>query len=147
MVKQGTAGQAQVEEESLQIMEGGASHLGRIRLLSEDVGEASRKAKASLELNFVRGVKDNRKGFFKYTEDKTNARCNVGPLMSEVDALVTEDTEKVVTECLLCVWESTSCSQARSAPDVKGLSWDCSVQPSLESLIGAIHGSCHFRER
>ena len=57
--------------------------------------EATRKAKASLELNLVRGVKDNRKSFFKYMAEKTNTRGNVGPLMNEVGALVTEDTEKV----------------------------------------------------
>ena len=56
--------------------------------------EATKKAKASLELNLARGVKDNRKNFFKYTADKTNTRGNVGPLMNEVGALVTEDKEK-----------------------------------------------------
>ena len=56
--------------------------------------EVTRKAKASLELNLARRVKDNRRGFFKYTANKTNTRGNVGPLMNEVGALVTEDTEK-----------------------------------------------------
>ena len=46
--------------------------------------EATRKAKASLELNLARGVKDNKKGFFKYIADKTSTRGNVGPLMNEV---------------------------------------------------------------
>ena len=56
--------------------------------------DAARKTKASLELNLARRVKDNRRGFFKYTANKTNTRGNVGPLMNEVGALVTEDTEK-----------------------------------------------------
>ncbi|XP_071671879.1 synaptonemal complex protein 2 isoform X3 [Patagioenas fasciata] len=56
--------------------------------------EATRKAKASLELNLVRGVRDNRKSFFKYVADKNNSRGNVGPLMNKVGALVAEDTEK-----------------------------------------------------
>lgn len=56
--------------------------------------EANRKAKASLDLNLARGAKDNRKSFFKYLADKTNARDNTGPLMNEVGVLVTEDTEK-----------------------------------------------------
>ena len=56
--------------------------------------EATRKAKASLELKLERGVQDNRRGFFKYTADKTNTRDNAGPLMNEVVALVTEDAEK-----------------------------------------------------
>lgn len=49
--------------------------------------EATRKAKASLELNPARGIKDNRNGFFKYTAGKTNTRGTVGPLMSEVSVL------------------------------------------------------------
>ncbi|NXU52090.1 LIN1 transcriptase, partial [Turnix velox] len=56
--------------------------------------EAMRKSKASLGLNHARGVKDKRKGFFKYTAGKTYTRGSVGPLMSEVGALVTKDTKK-----------------------------------------------------
>lgn len=56
--------------------------------------EATRKAKGSLELNHERGIWDNRKGFFKHIVDKTNTRGNVGPLMSEVSALETENKEK-----------------------------------------------------
>ena len=56
--------------------------------------EATRKAKAHLELNLARDVKDYRKGFFKYTSSNRMTRENVGPLLKEVSALVTEDTEK-----------------------------------------------------
>ncbi|GAB0208125.1 mitochondrial enolase superfamily member 1 [Grus japonensis] len=57
--------------------------------------DAMRKAKAHLELNVARDVKDNKKGFFKYISSKRKTRENVGPLLNEVGALVTEDTEKV----------------------------------------------------
>ncbi|GAB0208111.1 mitochondrial enolase superfamily member 1 [Grus japonensis] len=57
--------------------------------------DAMRKAKAHLELNVARDVKDNKKGFFKYISSKRKTRENVGPLPNEVGALVTEDTEKV----------------------------------------------------
>ena len=56
--------------------------------------KAARIAKASLELQLARGVKDSKKNFFKYIADKTNTRGNVGPLMNGVGALVAEDTEK-----------------------------------------------------
>ena len=46
--------------------------------------EATRKAKASSEFNLARAGKDNRKGVFKYTADKTNTRGNVGPPVNEV---------------------------------------------------------------
>ncbi|GAB0176369.1 mitochondrial enolase superfamily member 1 [Grus japonensis] len=53
-----------------------------------------RKAKVHLELNLARDVKDNKKGFFKYISSKRKTRENVGLLLNEVGALVTEDTEK-----------------------------------------------------
>ncbi|GAB0208703.1 mitochondrial enolase superfamily member 1 [Grus japonensis] len=56
--------------------------------------DATRKAKAHLALNLARDVKDNKKGFFKYISSKRTTRENVGPLLNEVGALVTEDTEK-----------------------------------------------------
>ncbi|GAB0183643.1 mitochondrial enolase superfamily member 1 [Grus japonensis] len=56
--------------------------------------DATRKAKAHLELNLARDVKDNKKDFFKYISSKRKTRENVGPLLNEVGALVTEDTEK-----------------------------------------------------
>ncbi|GAB0208273.1 mitochondrial enolase superfamily member 1 [Grus japonensis] len=45
-------------------------------------------------LNLAKDVKDNKKGFFKYISSKRKTRENVGPLLNEVGALVTEDTEK-----------------------------------------------------
>ena len=52
------------------------------------------KSKAHLELNLARGVKDNKKGFFKYISCRRKVKENVGPLLNEVGALVTKDTEK-----------------------------------------------------
>ncbi|GAB0209872.1 mitochondrial enolase superfamily member 1 [Grus japonensis] len=56
--------------------------------------DATRKAKAHLELKLAGDVKDNKKGFFKYISSKRKTRENVGPLLNEVGALVMEDTEK-----------------------------------------------------
>jgi len=55
---------------------------------------ATRKAKVHLELNLARDVKDNEKSFFRYIINKQKSRDNVGPLLNEVGALVTEDAEK-----------------------------------------------------
>ncbi|GAB0203755.1 mitochondrial enolase superfamily member 1 [Grus japonensis] len=57
-------------------------------------GDATRKAKAHLELKLARDVKGNKKDFFKYISSKRKTRENVGPLLNEVGALVMEDTEK-----------------------------------------------------
>jgi len=56
--------------------------------------DATRKAKAHLELKLARDVKNNKKGFFNYINSKRKARDNVGPLLNEADVLVTEDAEK-----------------------------------------------------
>ncbi|GAB0209695.1 mitochondrial enolase superfamily member 1 [Grus japonensis] len=45
--------------------------------------DATRKAKAHLELNLAGDVKDNKKGFFKYISSKRKTRENVGPLLNE----------------------------------------------------------------
>jgi len=57
--------------------------------------DVMRKAKAHLELNLAKEVKDNKKGFVECVNRKRKIRENVGLLLNEVGALVTEDTEKV----------------------------------------------------
>jgi len=56
--------------------------------------DATRKAKAHLELKLARDVRNNKKGFFKYINSKRKARDNVGPLPNEAGVLVKEDAEK-----------------------------------------------------
>ncbi|PKU33700.1 glycerol kinase [Limosa lapponica baueri] len=54
-----------------------------------------RKAKASLELKLARDVKVKKKGFVKCIGGKRKTRENVGLLLKEMGAMVTEDAEKV----------------------------------------------------
>ena len=56
--------------------------------------EAMGKSKAHLELNLARGVKDNKKVFFKYINSGRKTKENIGPLLNDVGALVTKGTEK-----------------------------------------------------
>ena len=56
--------------------------------------DAKWKAKAHLELNLARDVKNNKKGFFNYISSKQMTRENVRPQLNEVGALVMEDVEK-----------------------------------------------------
>ena len=53
-----------------------------------------RKAKALLELNLVKEVKDKKKDFLKHANSKRKNRENVGPLLNEMGALATGDAEK-----------------------------------------------------
>lgn len=57
--------------------------------------DATKKFKSHPEFNLAKEVKDNRKGFFKYTNSKKKTRKNVILLLNELGTLVTEDTEKV----------------------------------------------------
>jgi len=47
-----------------------------------------RKAKAYLELNLAKEIKDNKKGFFKYVNSKRKTRENMGPLLNEGVVLI-----------------------------------------------------------
>lgn len=53
--------------------------------------DATRQAKAPLELNLVKELKDNKKGIFKYVDSKRKIRENMDPLLSETHALITGD--------------------------------------------------------
>ncbi|GAB0178261.1 cAMP-dependent protein kinase inhibitor alpha [Grus japonensis] len=56
--------------------------------------EQVRKAKALIEINLARDVKDNKKSFYRYVSDKRRTRENMGPLQNETGDLVTQDMEK-----------------------------------------------------
>jgi len=56
--------------------------------------DATRKARAHLELYLARDVKNNKKGFFNYISSKWKTRDNVGPLLNEAGVLVIEDAEQ-----------------------------------------------------
>ncbi|CAM4533257.1 unnamed protein product [Lepidochelys olivacea] len=53
-----------------------------------------RRAKSHLELQLARDVKSNKKGFFRYVNNKKKVKETVGPLLNEGGNLVTEDVEK-----------------------------------------------------
>lgn len=46
-------------------------------LYVKECRDMTRKAKAHFELNLVRGLKDNKKGFFKYANNKRKTKENV----------------------------------------------------------------------
>ncbi|XP_068856794.1 uncharacterized protein [Aphelocoma coerulescens] len=54
----------------------------------------TRKAKAHLELNLGKDVKDFKMGFFKYIGNKRKTKDNMDPLLNGGETLVTEDAEK-----------------------------------------------------
>ena len=63
---------------------------GHARLCRDGV----RKAKALLELNLARDAKKNRKGFYRYLNQKSQVQEGIQPLASDIGKLVATDKEK-----------------------------------------------------
>ncbi|KFV17265.1 hypothetical protein N340_13574, partial [Tauraco erythrolophus] len=53
-----------------------------------------RKAKALIELNLAKSIKDNKKSIYRYVSDKKRSRENVGPLWKEMGDVASWDMEK-----------------------------------------------------
>lgn len=54
----------------------------------------TKEARAQLELNLAKDIKDNKKDVCKYINNKRKRKDNMGLLLSEGGILVTEDIEK-----------------------------------------------------
>lgn len=46
-----------------------------------------------MKLNLARDAKDNKKGFFKYINNRKKTKENVGLVLNKVGALVTKDRQ------------------------------------------------------
>ncbi|KAJ7410616.1 hypothetical protein BTVI_53109 [Pitangus sulphuratus] len=79
---------------NMQEMEPGSGHLNEYREVVRVSKNEMRKAKAHLDLNLAKDVKDNKKGFFKYISNKRKSKDNVSPLLNGGETPVTEDAEK-----------------------------------------------------
>jgi len=80
------------------------------------------KAKALIELNLARDVKDNKKSFYRYVSDKWKSSENVGPFWKETGDLVTQDMEKteVLNGFFASVFTSKCSSHTAQVADSKG---------------------------
>jgi len=115
--------------------------------------DATRKAKAHLEMRLAKEIKDNKKGFFKYVNSKRKTRDNVGPLLNEGGVLVMGDAEKaeILNAFFASVFASRTLPRDSSPLAIGQRVWEMEGSPpgGHESGLGAsewaqstqIHGS------
>ncbi|GAB0209762.1 hypothetical protein GRJ2_003441900 [Grus japonensis] len=92
-----------------------------------------RKAKALIELNLARDVKDNKKSSYSYVSDKRRTRENVGPLQNETGDLVTQDMEKaeVLNDFFASVFTSKGSSHTAQVTEGKGRDGENAEPPTV----------------
>jgi len=75
-----------------------------------------------MELNMVKNVKNNKKGFFKYIGQKRQAKEGVPPLIDEKGGLASRDMEKakVLSEFFAFVFIDSQVSNASHGPEILG---------------------------
>ncbi|GAB0180799.1 mitochondrial enolase superfamily member 1 [Grus japonensis] len=90
-----------------------------------------RKAKALIEINLARDVKDNNKRFYRYVSEKRRMRENVGPLRNETGHLVTQDMEKaeVLNDFFASVFTGKCLSH--TAQVAEGRDWENAELPTV----------------
>lgn len=79
-----------------------------------------RKAMAQVELSFARDVKNNQKGFFRYTGQKRQAKESLILLVNEKRELAKTDMEKteVLNEFFASVFVASQVSQTSHVPEL-----------------------------
>ncbi|GAB0196236.1 mitochondrial enolase superfamily member 1 [Grus japonensis] len=90
-----------------------------------------RKAKAPIELNLARDVKDNKKSFYRYVSDKRRMREKGGPLWNETGDLITQDMEKaeVLNDFFASVFTGKCLSH--TAQITEGRDWENAELPTV----------------
>ncbi|KFR00189.1 hypothetical protein Y956_08025, partial [Nipponia nippon] len=92
-----------------------------------------RKAKARLELNLVRDAKNNKKGFYRYINQKRKVTESIPPLMSRSGKLVTTDEEKaeVLNNFFASVFTGNLSSRTPRVDGLQDGDWGSKVLPTV----------------
>lgn len=94
---------------------------------------ATRIAKAYLQLYLAKDIKDNKKGFFKYINNR-KTRENVSPLLKGDGTMVTEDAEKAekLNAFLASVFNANASPQEPLIQETREKAWRKEVFPLIE---------------
>ncbi|GAB0209787.1 mitochondrial enolase superfamily member 1 [Grus japonensis] len=130
--EQGAPGQSEKKKEAYRGWKQGKVAWEEYRETLRAARDQVRKAKALIELNLARDVKDNKKSFYRYVSDKRRTRENVGPLWNETGDLVTQDMEKaeVLNDFFASVFTSKCLSH--TARVTEGRDWENAEPPTVE---------------
>ncbi|KAM9590852.1 uncharacterized protein ACIBXB_005900 [Morphnus guianensis] len=97
--------------------------------------EEIRKAKAQLELNLATVVRDNKKCFYKYINNKKRAKENIHPLLDADGNIATKDEEKaeVLNAFFASVFNSeTSYPQGTQPPELEDRDGEQNIPPIIQ---------------
>ncbi|GAB0210181.1 mitochondrial enolase superfamily member 1 [Grus japonensis] len=135
MDEQGAPGQSQTKnkKEAFRGWKEGQVAWEEYRETVRAARDQDRKAKALIELNLARDVKDNKKSFYRYVSEKRRTRENVGPLWNEMGDLVTQDMEKaeVLNDFFASVFTGKCLSHTTQVTEGKGRDWENAEPPTV----------------
>jgi len=126
MYEQGAPSKAITQEGSIQRVETRTSNLLGIETLCNHAEIQLENPKAHLELNQARDFKGNKKGFYKYIGEISQARKNVSPVLNGAVALVIQDMVKteVPYAAFASVFTSKTGLQESQAQRPGGKGWN-----------------------
>ncbi|KFP65777.1 hypothetical protein N322_00654, partial [Cariama cristata] len=92
-----------------------------------------RKAKARLEMNLAREVENNKKGFYRYVNQKRKIKENVPPFMSRAGELVVTDEEKaeVLSSFFTLVFTGKLSSNTSQVDGPHDGNWGSKIPPTV----------------